>query len=167
MKARKLITFTLTLSIAASTLMGCATGKYIPFTDLSFDTSYDTMVKDLGEPTDEAESYLGTSYCYSSDYMADDSQVRYTYDEDGNMASISWIYESEDGEEVTKYYNDIHKQLENKYGKTKEATNDVTQLSDIWRLDSGNITLIALVSSEYNAVMYTYLSPDNSTKETK
>jgi len=167
MNTVKIIKKVCVISMSVALLMGCGKTGDIPFTDLTFETSYDEMVESLGQPEKETSSYLGTSYCYSSDYTMDGSEVRYTFDEDGNMASLSWLYESEEGEEVTAIYNDLHKQLENNYGETGEATNDVTQLSDIWRLETGNITLIALVSSEYNAVMYTYLSPDHSTTETK
>ena len=168
MNAKRLIKIILTLSFSTVLLIGCGNDSLnIPFSDLNFESSYEEMVKELGEPQDETSSYLGTSYCYESDYLVEGSEARYTFDDDENLASISWIYESEDGEEITAYYNDLHKQLVNKYGETTEATNDVTQLSDIWRLETGNITLIALVSSEYNAVMYTYISPENSTSATK
>ena len=76
---------------------------------------------------------------------------------------MTWAYFSEDGEEITDIYNDLHKQLQNSLGKTKEATNTVTNLADIWRLDSGNIELAAIVTSDYNVVMFTYLSPEYST----
>ena len=146
-------------------IIGCSkqSSDRIPFSELGFSVSYEDMVDKLGVPTSKTETYLGESYGYPSDYLSMDGQVRYTFDETGNIASITWLYESVDGEEITGVYNDIHKQLENTYGKTEEATDNVTQLSDIWRLDSGNITLVALVSSDYNGIMYTYLTPEHST----
>ena len=81
------------------------------------------------------------------------------------MTNMTWAYFSEDGEEITDIYNDLHKQLQNSLGKTKEATNTVTNLADIWRLDSGNIELAAIVTSDYNVVMFTYLSPEYSTSQ--
>ena len=162
---KRLIRITLTAAIISSLLLGCSksSSDRIPFSELDFTVTYEDMVDKLGEPISQTESYLGESYSYKSDYLETDSEVRYTFDEDGKIASITWLYESDDGEEITGFYNDIHKQLENTYGKTEEATNNVTQLSDIWRLESGNITLVALVSSDYNGIMYTYLTPEHST----
>ncbi len=168
MYTKKIITLTLISAMTSTLFLGCGTKEAnIPFTDYNFETTYQEITDDLGTPVEEAASYLGTSYCYDSDYLSDASEVRYTFDEDGNMASITWLLESSDSEEITDCYNDIHSELVNTYGETKEATSDTTQLSDIWRLETGNITLVAVISTEYNGIMYTYLSPANSTLETK
>jgi len=165
MLKKHLLKITITTICISCLILGCSkqSSNRIPFSELDFSVSYEDMVDKLGEPVSETETYLGKSYGYQSDYLSMDGQVRYTFDEAGKIASITWLYESEDGEEITGVYNDIHKQLENTYGKTEEATNNVTQLSDIWRLDTGNITLVALVSSDYNGIMYTYLTPEHST----
>lgn len=167
MNAKSTIKKLISLSLLVIVLFtACGSDKNrIPFSKLTFETSYEDMVSKLGDPTDTTTTYLGDTYGYSCKYLQKDGTVRYTFDEDGNMASITWLYESEDGEEVSDLYADIHKELVNKHGKTKEATDDVTQLSDIWRLDTGNITLVAVVSSDYNGLMYTYLSKDHSTSE--
>ena len=165
MKTKKLLTGLLILTMTSTCFLGCGKNEAsdIPFTELGFDTTFDEMTSDLGDPLSDKEVYLGTTYTYDSDYLELPGNVQYTFDEEGKMASISWVYTCEDGEEITGYYNDIHTQLENKLGKSKESTNNVTHLADIWRLDSGNIELIALVTSDYNAIMYTYLSPEHST----
>ena len=165
MNAKKIIT---SISILTITVMGfVACGKDLssdpPFTTFNFDTTYDDMIKELGEPDSEKESYYGKAYNYSSDYLDLQGNVQYAFDEDGHMTNMTWAYFSEDGEEITDIYNDLHKQLQNSLGKTKEATNTVTNLADIWRLDSGNIELAAIVTSDYNVVMFTYLSPEYST----
>jgi hypothetical protein len=157
----KIISFSLVIAL---TFTACKSDKdRIPFSSLTFDTTYDEMIEELGEPTETTVTYLGDTYSYAGEYLQKDGNVRYTFDEDGKMASITWLYSSEDGEEVSALYADIHKQLENNHGKTTESSDDVTQLSDIWRLDSGNISLVAVISSDYNGLMYTYMSKDHST----
>lgn len=159
----KIISFSLILAI---TFTACKSDEdRIPFSSLTFENTYDEMVEELGEPEETTVTYLGDTYSYSKEYLKKDGHVRYTFDEDGKMASITWLFDSEDGEEVSALYADIHKQLENLHGKTKESSDDVTQLSDIWRLDSGNISLVAVISSDYNGLMYTYMSKEHSTSE--
>ena len=85
----KIISFTLLLAIL---LIGCSSDKdRIPFSDLTFDTTYDQMVEEFGEPESNTESYLGTSYQYASDYMKKDGKVRYTFSDDGKLASITYV----------------------------------------------------------------------------
>ena len=154
------------ISVSALLLSGCGAEKAdIPFSDMTFDNNYEDVIGAHGEPEDEEKSYLGTSYCYPSDYMREDSEIRYTFDEDDKLAGITWLYETEDGEDIVSCYNELHAALTEKYGETEAATKDETQLSDIWRLPTGNITLAAVVSSDYNGIMYTYLSPSHSTPE--
>ncbi len=154
--------------IALTALVLTACGKEtssvdIPFSTLSFNSTIEDMTEAFGEAENTDKSYIGTSYCYSSAYMDKDSEVRYSFDEDDKMGSITWLYESADGEEIKEVYNDIHKELEETYGQSGENTNDATQMADIWRLPEGNVTLVAVVSSDYNGIMYTYLSPEHST----
>ena len=100
MNAKKLIT---SISILTITLMGfVACGKDLsadpPFTTFNFDTKYDDMIKELGDPDSEKETYYGNAYNYSSDYLDLEGNVQYAFDEDGNMTNMTWAYFSEDGE---------------------------------------------------------------------
>ena len=165
MKLKKVITVILTITIVSTAFMACGGEKSadIPFTTLGFESTHVEMTEELGEPIEEKPSVFGTAYSYPCEYKDQEGVVQYIFDEDGKMTSVRWSYACEEGDDITNLYTDIHKQLENKYGETKESTESVTNLSDIWRLDTGNIEVAAIVSSDLNVIMYTYLSPENST----
>ena len=159
----------LAIILACTTLLFSGCGKQkesdIPFTDMNWNSTFEDVSKEYGEAINIVTSYYGEAYDYASTFENMDGYTRYTFDQDGQLTSAAFIYECEDGEELPAKYENIHSKLETKYGKTNEYNVDATTITDIWRLNSGNIMLIALISSDYNAIMYTYLNPTVSTSK--
>lgn len=161
MKKRNVLFLTLVFTVSIL-FSGCASSTS-PFSDLSWDSTMDDMISAEGDDYNETTSFWGDTYCYTKNYMDVDGQVRYSFDDEGSLTSLSWVYQSDDADEISSLYDDIHKKLVSEYGESGEFKTDSTQLSDIWRLDSGNIMLVAIISTDYNVVSYTYLNPENST----
>ena len=162
-KIKNIILILALISVVLLSSVGCGTKTAsIPFCELDFNDSFEDMSALYGMPPNETESYLGTSYCYPSGYMDKDSELRVTFDDENKISGFSWVYESEDADDIVAAYKSIESDLTQKYGQTTEAASDPTQLSNIWRLDTGNITLAAVISSDYNGLMYTYISPEHS-----
>ena len=160
---RKLVVCSL---LAAALITGCGKSSYktAPFTTLDWDATLDDVVALEGEDYEEDASYLGHAYDYPKTYNDVDGTIRYVISEDdGTLKSVSWTYEAPEGSDISEMFITLHDELEDELGESGEYTEDATTCTDIWRREAGNITIISIISTDYNALMLSYLSPDSST----
>ena len=165
MKKRNVLRVLIVVCLSTALLTtGCKSKETTaaPFTELNWESTLEDMQSAYGTDYETTLSYVGDTYIYSGEYEKMAGQIRYSFADD-TLASAVFIYESEDGEELASIYDSLHSKYETKYGESGEYETSATTMTDIWRLDTGNIMLVALISSDYNAIMVSYLDPSNST----
>jgi len=165
MKKRNVLLKTTAVCCSLALLFtGCGISKSsaAPFTNLSFDSTIEDMYEQEGNDYSTKDSVYGDTYVYDCTYNEMDGSVSYSFD-DETLSCVSFLYTSDDGDDITEKYETLHLTLEKKYGESGEYKTDSNTYKDIWRLKNGNIMLIGMVSSDYNAILYTYLNPDYST----
>lgn len=159
----------LAVILVCPTLAGCSSSKDsegFPFTELTWENSYDDMVALEGESNDTYDSvYSGTTYGYPKEYLDLNGTVRYMYDADNKLMCVAWAYSADTDEELKDTYETIFKEIKKTYGESGYNTNQPTNYGDVWYLDEGNIILSAMTTSTQKALLYSYLHPDVSTKK--
>lgn len=143
-------------------------GKYSPeFTDISFETSKEDMLKTEGNPVEEYPShYGGTVYRFADkDYLGLNGSVKYMTDDVGKIACIAFLYESDDAEEISKAYENIHSKLVLKYGDSGNSSKTQGNYGDLWYFDDVHIQISAVVTTEYKGLQVSYMDSDYSLKD--
>lgn len=143
-------------------------GKYSPeFTDISFTTSKEDMLKTEGNPVEEYPSlYGGTVYRFADkDYLGLNGSVKYMTDDVGKIACIAFLYESDDAEEISKAYENIHSKLVLKYGDSGNSSKTQGNYGDLWYFDDVHIQISAVVTTEYKGLQVSYMDSDYSLKD--
>lgn len=143
-------------------------GKYSPeFTDISFETSKEDMLKTEGNPVEEYPSlYGGTVYRFADkDYLGLNGSVKYMTDDVGKIACIAFLYESDDAEEISKAYENIHSKLVLKYGDSGNSSKTQGNYGDLWYFDNVHIQISAVVTTEYKGLQVSYMDSDYSLKD--
>lgn len=143
-------------------------GKYSPeFTDISFETSKEDMLKTEGNPVEEYPSlYGGTVYRFADkDYLGLNGSVKYMTDDVGKIACIAFLYESDDAEEISKAYENIHSKLVLKYGDSGNSSITQGNYGDLWYFDDVHIQISAVVTTEYKGLQVSYMDSDYSLKD--
>lgn len=143
-------------------------GKYSPeFTDISFETSKEDMLNIEGKPVEEYPSlYNGTVYRFDDkEYLGLNGSVKYMTDDIGNIACIAFLYESDDAEEISKAYENIHSKLVLKYGDSGNSSKTQGNYGDLWYFDDVHIQISAVVTSEYKGLQLSYMDSDYSLKD--
>ena len=167
---RKVVCLALILVMSASCLFGCGKKEVIcPFTEIKWDNSAEDIFALEGEDYEEGESlYYGDSYIYSKEYKGFDGTVQYMFDEKGKLASMVWLYSSEDGDEIFDLYKEITNELTNEYGEGGLDSAFASQVGgNVWYLEGGNIILMASLVEDYKAVQFSFVSPKHSVDNSK
>lgn len=164
-----LFSIILTLVLVSSALVGCGSSKKsegFPFTELTWENSYDDMVALEGESDDTYDSmYNGTTYTYPKKYLDLDGTIKYMYDADNKLMSVAWVYSTDTDEDLKDTYDTIRKEVEETHGESGYNTEQATNYGDVWYLDEGNIILSVMTTNSQKALQYSYLNPAVSTKE--
>ena len=81
------------------------------------------------------------------------------FDGDGKLAAMAWTWEAESREELEGLYDTLYASLSARYGESGYSAGHQTNYGGVWYLDSGDIILSAMITSELIALQYSYLSP--------
>lgn len=154
----------LLLSILVMT--GCGkSSKNIPYTEVTFESTLDDVLKLEGEDYESYESvYYGTTYVFNKEYLGRQGKIKYMTDDSGELCNVAWACAAEDGEHADILYKEIYAILQKDYGNPTENSG-VNNYGAIWKRSDGNIILSAMISSEANAVQVAFLNPKVSRDE--
>lgn len=170
---RSFFSILMVLLLTSLTLAGCAKTKEeekppamdCPFSELTWDSTYDNMIELEGEPTENHPSvYNGTTYSYPMNYMDLDGTVKYMFDENNELMCIAWACAG-DKDNLQESYDTIKKDLVDTFGESGYNTSNATNYGDVWYLDDGHIILSVVTTDQQKALQYSYQSPAASEEE--
>ena len=168
---KKILSLCLTLTLAASVLLGCGSNTDgslpdCPFSELTWTSSVADMEKAEGTDHETYDSvYGGTTYTYTREYKGLSGTVKYMFDADEKLASIAWAYGSDSADVLKQLYEDIHADVVSTHGESGYNTDKDTNYGDVWYLEDGNIIISTMLTDTQKALQFAYLSPEQSTKK--
>ena len=170
MKQRKIKTAIrkLTAIVLFSMLLsGCGnsaeTKSAIPFTDYNFSSTMDEIMASEGNNYETYESiYEGTTYTFDKVYMEKNGTIKFMCDSQNEIKSIAWTYACDDGGEIMALYNNVFAALKEEFGESTQNANGVGNYAEVWKRDSGNIILSAVITNDARMIQVAFLSPDVS-----
>lgn len=165
---RKHITKAAALILVLAVLCGCGKNKneaVIPYSEANFATDLDTIIEIEGSDYETYDSiYYGTTYTYSKDYLGHMGKIKYMMDDTEELCNVAWTFVAEDGTEAENVYKEVYDEIVKAYGEPKD-NKGVNNMGAVWKKDSGNIILSAVISSEANIVQVAFLNPKVSRDE--
>lgn len=159
-----LLTILLSLSLAACGQKSDSAPA--PFSELTWDSSYDDMIALEGKEINSYDSiYNGTTYAYNRSFLDHDGSIKYMYDDKEKLVCIAWEYTAKSPEDLKEVYDEIVKDLTKKYGDSEYQSGNSTNNGNVWYRKEGNIILSSVSTKNINAILYSHLSPSVSSPE--
>lgn len=166
---RKLYSFFLVLTLFTVFTTGCQKKKpECPFTKITWDNTLEDITALEGSENETYDSvYGGLTYTYPKEYSGLDGTVKYMFNEEDKLVSLSWMYEAKDSDDLIDVYEQIHSEAEEMLGKSgfkfnNEQFAELTSPGDVWYLETGNVILNTVDASDAKLLQYTFLHPDVS-----
>lgn len=171
MKQTRKIAFLLILAFSTIFVPGCQKREMkCPFTTITWNSTLADIVALEGECEEFYDSvYDGTTYTYPKEYDGLGGTIKYMFDDKERLVCMSWLYESDDSEDLKATYDKIHDETEDVLGESGYQFNSdkfaaVANPNDVWYLEGGNVILTMVDTSEVKALQYTFLHPDVSSE---
>lgn len=148
-------------------LCGCsknaADSPQIPYSDITFPATAQNVFDSEGSDYETYESiYEGTTYTYVKNYMDNNGTVKYMCNQNDEVMNIAWTYACDNGTDIMILYNKILSSLESENGKSTQNSDGVNNYAQVWKLDTGNIILSAVITNDSKMLQIAYLSPEVS-----
>lgn len=147
---------------------GTETAPDCPFTDISWNNTVKDVIAAEGDDFSTYDSvYGGLCYTYPKEYLEHMGTVKYMFDEKEQLMSVAWAYGAESVEELSALYESINESVNEVYGESGYDANGVGNYGNVWYLESGDIILSTMITSENMALQYAYLHPLVSNSEVR
>ena len=168
-KTQRLISILMILVLIFSMTYGCRKKEAkCPFTTITWNDTLDdiqALEGDSGESYDSV--YDGTTYTYETEYDGLKGTIKYMFDDKEKLVCLSWMYETDDSADLKDVYDKLHSEAEDMLGESgfkykSDKFADMSTPGDVWYLETGNVSLTAVDTSDVKAVQYTFLHPDVS-----
>ena len=151
--------------ITGVALSGCSKGRShigCPFSELSWDDSYDEMIKLEGEQYETYDSiYKGTTYTYPKEYLGNTGMIKYMYDDAGKLCNVSWSYTGDDADEVLTVYRAVCDDTVNTHGPST-SDDGIGNYCEIWASESGTVMANAVITNDTKVMQIAYMNADVS-----
>lgn len=168
-RTQRMISVLMILALFASMASGCQRKEVTcPFTTITWNDTLDEIRELEGEPAESYDSvYGGTTYTFGKEYDGLKGTIKYMFNDEEKLVCLSWMYETDDSGDLKDVYDKLHSKAEDMLGKSgykfkSDKFADMSTPGDVWYLDTGNVSLAAVDTSEVKAVQYTFLHPDVS-----
>ena len=162
------------LTVFAACLAGCQKkAAACPFTTITWEDTLEDITALEGEPDETYDSvYDGTTYTFSKEYNGLKGTVKYMFDDREKLVSMSWLYETDDSDDLAEVYDKPHGEAEEMLGESgfqfhSDQFADLASPNDVWYLESGNVILSTVDTSELKVLQYTFKHPDVSEERPK
>lgn len=160
------------MSLLAASFYGCEKkGGECPFTTITWENTPEDITGLEGDGGETYDSiYDGITYAYPKEYEGLPGTVKYMFDGENKLVSMSWMYETEDPKDLEAVYEKIHGEAEKMLGKSgykynREELAKIAAPGDVWYRKSGNIVITTVNASDLKALQYTFLHPDVSEEQ--
>lgn len=143
-------------------LSGCAKKDSLDcdFTDMNWENSIDDIMKYENSEYETYDSmYLGTTYTFPKEYLGKSGLIKYMTDDKDVLMNVSWLYVGDEENDVLNVYEALKNGLIQKVGEPTENTDNVNNYGEVWKLESGNIILTAVITSDGKMVQVGYMNP--------
>lgn len=157
------------LALFSSMALGCQKKEAkCPFTTVTWKDTLDDIKSLEGDPVETYDSiYDGTTYTFEKEYDGLKGTIKYMFDDAEKLVCLSWMYETDDSGNLKEVYDKLHKEVEDMLGESgfkfkSDKFSNMSTPGDVWYLETGNVSLTAVDTSDVKAVQYTFLHPDVS-----
>lgn len=131
-----------------------------PFAEVYWDDTSDDILQREGSDYSTYDSvYGGTCYTFPKEYEGCRGTVKYMFDGEGRLMCAAFAYGCESEDELLALYESIHTFVNDTYGESGYSANHPGNYGDVWYLESGDIVLTTMLTSENKALQYAYLHP--------
>lgn len=162
------ISFLFLLTLLAATT-GCQQKKAeCPFTTITWEDTLEDIMALEGSSAETYESiYDGTTYTFPKEYDGLDGTIKYSFDSEEKLVSLSWMYIAKDSKDLEEVYDKLHSEAEDMLGEsgfqfTSDKFADLASPGDVWYLEDGNILINTVDTADVQILQYTFLHPDVS-----
>lgn len=132
----------------------------IPFTELSFLSTLDDVVKTEGDKYETYDSiYNGTTYTYDKTYMDKSGTIKYMFDDKEELVNIAWTCSFIDDDATIAAYNDALSTIEKDFGAPTKNVDGFMNYAETWKLANCNIVVSAVTTSDAKMIQIAFLSP--------
>lgn len=151
-------------TVLAGALISCGQAETVslscPFTDMDWDSTAEDIIAEEGEGFSTYDSiYGGLCYTWPKEYEGCMGTVKYMFDEENRLVNVAWAYSAENMDALTPLYDAINTSVHELYGDSGDSPNGVGNYGNVWHLESGDIILSVMVSSEFASLQYAYMHP--------
>lgn len=171
-QARRRIFLFFILTVFTICLAGCQKKEVqCPFTSITWEDTWEDITALEGEPDETYDSvYGGTTYTFPKEYHGLKGTIKYMFDDQEKLVCLSWLHEADNSNDLAEVYSQLHDEADEMLGESgfqfnSEQFADLTSPGDVWYLDSGNVILSTVDTSELKVVQYTFKHPDVSEKK--
>lgn len=134
------------------------------FSDAAWETTTEELFALEGTEYSTYDSvYGGICYTYPKTYHNHPGTVKYMYDDKNQLMCIAWTYSAENDDDLQQLYHELEIKTIEENGDGSRNTEGQNNYGNVWHLESGNIILSTMATSEMKALQYAYLNPDIST----
>lgn len=143
----------------------CGTGHNseppAPFSSACWECSVSDISALEGDSDSTYDSiYGGTTFSYPKEYNGHNGTVKYMFNENDELMCIAWAYNSDDENEVYAVYDEINQAVNKIHGDSGyQADSHSSNYGNVWYLESGDIVLSTMITSENEVLQYAYLNP--------
>lgn len=148
----------------ACIIISCGNADQIPldcpFTDMDWNSTADDVIAEEGNGYSTYDSiYGGLCYTWPKEYENCMGTIKYMFDDEDRLVNVAWACSADSMDEVTALYDTINDSVNELYGESGYNSNGVGNYGNVWHLESGDIILSVMISSEFISLQYAYMHP--------
>lgn len=131
-----------------------------PFTDMNWNSTVDEVIQAEGNDFSTYDSvYGGTCYTFSKEYEGHQGTVKYMFDGEDKLMCVAWAYGCDNADELLTLYEAISAPINKRFGESSYSADHPGNYGNVWYLESGDIILTTMITSDNKALQYAYLHP--------
>lgn len=131
-----------------------------PFTDIGWDNTIDDVISAEGNDFSTYDSvYGGICYTYPKDFNDLKGTIKYMFNDKEQLMCVAWTYSSKDADELLLLYESIIASVNEAHGESGYSADHPGNYGNVWYLESGDIVLSTMITSDTKALQYAYLHP--------
>lgn len=165
MKPKRFSSFLIVFLLILMSTSACGrkkeeTASICPFAEVFWEDTIDDILHTEGTAYSTYDSvYGGTCYTFPKEYEGYNGTIKYMFDGENQLMCVAWAYGCESEKELLELYDTINTSVNGIYGESSYGANHPGNYGNVWYLESGDIVLTTMITSENKALQYAYLHP--------